>query len=202
LRFTGSKGVLSAGCTVLVAAALSCAQTSPATGDTSQTAQKPSAKKSPATTDSAASAKGSSPHSSTSHSATKSSKQTSASTRKTGRKSRKNANWRRKGQQKIDRQRALEIQSALIREHYMDGKPSGVWDDATQQAMQKYQADNGWQSKTTPDARALIKLGLGPDQGHLLNPESAMTSAPAAANGASSAPNADGGATGKNQPQK
>ncbi len=44
--------------------------------------------------------------------------------------------------------------------------------------MQKYQADNGWQSKTTPDARALIKMGLGPDHDHLLNPESAMTSQP------------------------
>jgi hypothetical protein len=28
--------------------------------------------------------------------------------------------------------------------------------------MQKYQADHGWQTKLTPDARALIKLGLGP----------------------------------------
>jgi hypothetical protein len=55
-----------------------------------------------------------------------------------------------------------------------------VWNDATQQAMQKYQADNNWQSKTTPDARALIKLGLGPDHDHLLNPESAMTSQPQA----------------------
>ena len=42
--------------------------------------------------------------------------------------------------------------------------------------MQRYQADNNWQSKTTPDARALIKLGLGPDHEHLLNPDSAMTS--------------------------
>jgi hypothetical protein len=66
----------------------------------------------------------------------------------------------------------------LIREHYLSGKASGNWDAATQQAMQKFQADNGWQSKTTPDSRALIKLGLGPDQQHLLNPESAMTSAP------------------------
>jgi len=56
-----------------------------------------------------------------------------------------------------------------------------VWNDATQQAMQRYQADNNWQSKTTPDARALIKLGLGPDHQHLLNPESAMTSQPQAA---------------------
>jgi peptidoglycan hydrolase-like protein with peptidoglycan-binding domain len=86
--------------------------------------------------------------------------------------------WRRRGQQRIDSKRALQIQQALIREHYLNGKPSGVWDQATQAAMQKYQADNGWQSKTTPDSRALIKLGLGPDHDHLLNPESAMTSQP------------------------
>ena len=82
---------------------------------------------------------------------------------------------RRRGQQKIDSQRAREIQQALIHEHYLTGAPSGVWDDASQKAMQKFQADNGWQDKTTPDSRALIKLGLGPDHDHLLNPESAMT---------------------------
>jgi hypothetical protein len=84
------------------------------------------------------------------------------------------------GQQKIDPQRARDIQTALIREHYLDGKASGVWDDTSQKAMQKFQADNGWQSKTTPDSRALIKLGLGPDHEHLLNPESAMTEPPSA----------------------
>jgi putative peptidoglycan binding protein len=82
----------------------------------------------------------------------------------------------RRGQQKIDPQRAREIQEALVREHYLDGKASGIWDDSSQKAMQKFQADHGWQSKTTPDSRALIQLGLGPDHEHLLNPESAMTS--------------------------
>jgi hypothetical protein len=84
-----------------------------------------------------------------------------------------------RGQQKIDSQRARQIQEALIREHYLPGTASGVWDSATAGAMERYQADNGWQSKTTPDSRALIKLGLGPDHEHLLNPESAMTSQPA-----------------------
>jgi hypothetical protein len=87
---------------------------------------------------------------------------------------------KKRGQQAIDPARAREIQAALIREHYMDGAPSGTWDAATQAAMQKYQADQGWQSKTTPDSRALIKLGLGPSHDHLLNPESAMTAAPGA----------------------
>ena len=93
-------------------------------------------------------------------------------------KSHKTASSHQRGQQKIDAQRAKQIQEALIREHYLSGTPSGVWDSATQEAMERYQADNGWQSKTSPDARALIKLGLGPDNEHLLNPESAMTSHP------------------------
>lgn len=80
-----------------------------------------------------------------------------------------------RGQKAIDGERVREIQQALIREHYLKGQPSGKWDDATQAAMHKYQADQGWQSKTVPDSRALIRLGLGPDHEHLLNPESAMT---------------------------
>jgi peptidoglycan hydrolase-like protein with peptidoglycan-binding domain len=85
---------------------------------------------------------------------------------------------RKRGQQAIDSGRARQIQTALIREHYMQGEPSGSWDSATQEAMKRYQADQGWQSKQIPDSRALIKLGLGPSHDHLLNPESAMTSAP------------------------
>ena len=101
---------------------------------------------------------------------------TKTTTHKKARKSKRSrtANWKKHGQQKIDVQRTREIQDALIREHYLQGESSGLWDDSTEKAMQRYQADNGWQSKTTPDARALIKLGLGPDQQHLLNPESAM----------------------------
>lgn len=87
---------------------------------------------------------------------------------------------KKRGQQAIDSTRARQIQTALIREHYMQGEPSGSWDSATQAAMKRYQADQGWQSKQIPDSRALIKLGLGPSHDHLLNPESAMTTAPAA----------------------
>jgi hypothetical protein len=87
---------------------------------------------------------------------------------------------KKRGQQAIDSGRARQIQAALIREHYMQGEPSGSWDGATQAAMKRYQADQGWQSKQIPDSRALIKLGLGPSHDHLLNPESAMTTPPAA----------------------
>ncbi len=93
-------------------------------------------------------------------------------------KTRKSAKSRKRGQQKIDSARVREIQEALIREHYLTGTASGTWDARSQSAMQRYQADNGWQSKSVPDSRALIKLGLGPNHDHLLNPESAMTSPP------------------------
>ncbi|HEY5212004.1 MAG TPA: peptidoglycan-binding domain-containing protein [Acidobacteriaceae bacterium] len=60
-------------------------------------------------------------------------------------------------------ERATEIQTALIKQGYLTGEPTGTWDATTVSAMQKLQSDNGWQSKVTPDARALIKLGLGPE---------------------------------------
>lgn len=66
------------------------------------------------------------------------------------------------GQRTIDPDRAKEIQTALIRENYMTGAPSGQWDSQTEAAMLKYQSDHGWQTKLTPDSRAIIKLGLGP----------------------------------------
>jgi hypothetical protein len=93
-----------------------------------------------------------------------------------------------RGQQKIDPERAQSIQEALIREHYLTGEPAGTWNQASEDAMRRYQADHGWQSKTVPDSRALISLGLGPSHDHLLNPESAMTGGPVAANTASVSP--------------
>ena len=145
-----SGKILSAGCALLVVCALASADTAKPSSTATKKPASPSH----------------SPNQTTSHK---------------GKKSRKSAgNWRRHGQQKIDPKRAQEIQQALAREHYLDGKPSGTWDAASQKAMEKYQADNGWQSKEVPDSRALIKMGLGPDHAHLLNPESAMTTQPAA----------------------
>ena len=66
------------------------------------------------------------------------------------------------GQRGIAPERATQIQNALIREKYLSGSPSDQWDSETETAMQKYQADHGWQTKLTPDSRALIGLSLGP----------------------------------------
>ena len=69
------------------------------------------------------------------------------------------------GQRSIDDIRATQIQTALTGAGYLQGEPTGHWDDSTQAAMQRYQADNGWQTKLIPDSRAIIKLGLGPGSG-------------------------------------
>lgn len=118
------------------------------------------------------------PTSLTSHPASHPAAGSTAQKSKSSKGKRSSKQAKKHGQQAIDPTRTRQIQEALIREHYMDGEPSGSWDEATQAAMQRYQADQGWQSKTTPDSRALIKLGLGPSHDHLLNPESAMTAAP------------------------
>lgn len=67
------------------------------------------------------------------------------------------------GQRTIDSDRATQIQTALIRQKYLAGAPTGQWDSQTQVAMRQYQSDHGWQTKLTPDSRALISLGLGPN---------------------------------------
>lgn len=107
-----------------------------------------------------------------------------------------------RGQQKIDGERTHQIQEALIKQHYLSGAPSGKWDASTEAALRKFQADNGWQNKTVPDSRALIKLGLGPNHDHLLNPESAMTTTPDTPRAAeASTPAAKGPAVPESQPQ-
>src|ERR1700680_4033319 len=132
------------------------AETSPGTEKPAQIAATPATKK----TSTHSSANSSAIHNSSAH-------QSKSARRK--------KSSRKRGQQAIDSSRTREIQAALIREHYMQGEPSGTWDSASQSAMKRYQADHGWQSKTTPDSRALIQLGLGPNSDHLLNPDSAMT---------------------------
>ena len=95
----------------------------------------------------------------------------------------KKGSWRNRGQKQIADDRTREIQSALVREGYLTGEPSGVMDDRTKSALVKLQADNGWQTKIVPDSRALIKLGLGPDQSNIINPDSAALATPVAGAG-------------------
>jgi peptidoglycan hydrolase-like protein with peptidoglycan-binding domain len=91
--------------------------------------------------------------------------------------------WKKRGQQTIASERMLEIQEALIRDGYLDGKPSGTMDERTKAALVKIQQENGWQTKVLPDSRALIKLGLGPKHDNLINPNTAAVTTLGAAGG-------------------
>jgi len=92
--------------------------------------------------------------------------------------SRRRASHRIHGQQAIEPARVTQIQQALIREHYFSGTADGNWDASTIAAMQKYQADHGWQTKLVPDSRALVKLGLGPDYSNAINAKNSSFAAP------------------------
>lgn len=111
--------------------------------------------------------------SSKTHKSSKSGKSTSS---KSGKK--KSGKATAHGQRGIDQARTLQIQEALIREHYLSGEPTGAWDQSTKDALAKFQEANGWQTKSVPDSRALIKLGLGPDKKGLLNPDTAVMTSP------------------------
>jgi peptidoglycan hydrolase-like protein with peptidoglycan-binding domain len=58
--------------------------------------------------------------------------------------------------------RVAQIQEALIRAGCLTGPPNGVWDAATDDAMRHYQATNGFDMTGLPEAKPLMKLGLGP----------------------------------------
>jgi len=113
---------------------------------------------------------------STAQSTSSTQKKTSSSHSHSTHKSSKKSHHKPHGQQGIDSARATEIQQALIREHYMTGEPTGKWDPTTISAMQKFQADQGWQTKLTPDSRALKKLGLGPDYSGAINADASTAS--------------------------
>jgi uncharacterized low-complexity protein len=141
----------------IAAVSLLVALTATATTTSSTTATKPKSTKS----------------SSSSHKSAKTGKSTSSKSKK--KQAGKTASHGQKG---IDQERTRQIQAALIRENYLTGEPSGAWDSATKDALTRYQDANGWQTKSLPDSRALIKLGLGPDKKGLLNPDTAVMTSP------------------------
>ena len=63
---------------------------------------------------------------------------------------------------KLDPARASEIQQALIARGYLNQEPTGVWDDATRNAMRRFQEEHQFPTTGLPEAKSLMKLGLGP----------------------------------------
>jgi peptidoglycan hydrolase-like protein with peptidoglycan-binding domain len=68
-----------------------------------------------------------------------------------------------RGQKAPTADRISEIQTALSRDGYYQGDPTGKWDSNTVAALQKFQSTHGIDADGKLDAPTLQKLGLGSD---------------------------------------
>jgi peptidoglycan hydrolase-like protein with peptidoglycan-binding domain len=66
-----------------------------------------------------------------------------------------------RGQKAPTADRISEIQTALSKDGSFAGTPNGRWDDATVDAMKKFQEAHGLTATGKLDAKTLQKLGLG-----------------------------------------
>jgi peptidoglycan hydrolase-like protein with peptidoglycan-binding domain len=78
-----------------------------------------------------------------------------------GKKSPKKARGRERGQQAPTPDRIAEIQQALAKDGSYSGPPNGNWDDATVEAMKKFQESHGLTATGKLDAKTLEQMGLG-----------------------------------------
>ena len=92
-----------------------------------------------------------------------SSKPAGSSARSTphGKRSSKRYRRRERGQKAPTGDRISEIQQALAKDGSYSGAPNGKWDDATVEAMRKFQESHGLSPTGKLDAKTLQKLGLG-----------------------------------------
>ncbi len=72
------------------------------------------------------------------------------------------ADRRRRAHLRPEPERIQEIQQALVQAGYLNAQPNGRWDDQTREAMRRYQNDHGFPVTGLPEAKSLMKLGLGP----------------------------------------
>lgn len=109
-----------------------------------------------------------------------------ASHRRKGHKAkpRRSTAYTRLAQMQMDPARVESIQQALINAGAFRGTPTGRWDSETRDAMARYQTENGFGVTGLPDAKSLMKMGLGP---HPLPPELNKTPATASAGPADAA---------------
>ena len=94
-----------------------------------------------------------------------------------------------RGQKAPTPDRITEIQTALSRDGYYQGDPSGKWDSNTDAAFQKFQSANEMDANGKLDAPTLQKLGLGSDIAGVSAPKPIVPGSPNSAP-SSSAPSA------------
>ena len=108
--------------------------------------------------------------------------QSSVNKKQTTSKKRRKSKASARGQKAPTPDRIREIQGALNREGAFGGQPTGKWDDATVNAMKKFQENQGLNPTGKIDAVTLVKLGLGSDTAGKGAPiPTASTTAPPAA---------------------
>ena len=101
-----------------------------------------------------------------------------------GKKSSKRSQRRERGQQAPTPERIAEIQRALTKDGSYRGSPNGNWDDATVEAMKKFQESQGLAATGKLDAKSLEQMGLGSPTAGVAPPlpssaASKLTAAPA-----------------------
>jgi len=106
------------------------------------------------------------------------------------------AERRRRARLRPEPERIEQIQQALAQAGYFNGQPNGLWNDQTREAMRRYQADHGFPATGLPEAKSLMKLGLGPHPlAEELDSSSAAKTSPGTAAGTAGAPEAPSPAT-------
>lgn len=84
-----------------------------------------------------------------------------ANSRAHSKKTSKHSRRRERGQKAPTPDRISEIQQALAKDGSFNGASNGKWDDATIEAMKKFQSGHGLNPSGRLDAPTLQKLGLG-----------------------------------------
>jgi peptidoglycan hydrolase-like protein with peptidoglycan-binding domain len=90
-----------------------------------------------------------------------------------------------KGQKAPTPDRISQIQEALAKDGSFANAPNGKWDDATVEAMRKFQVSHGLNASGKLDALTLEKLGLGSQTAGIAEPiapphsSSRLTNSPA-----------------------
>jgi peptidoglycan hydrolase-like protein with peptidoglycan-binding domain len=112
---------------------------------------------------------------------------TNGTSGKNSHRSSKKVNSRRKekGQKAPTPDRISQIQEALAKDGSFSNAPNGKWDDATVEAMRKFQGSHGLNPSGKLDALTLEKLGLGSQTAGVAEPvappnsSSRLTNSPA-----------------------
>jgi hypothetical protein len=77
---------------------------------------------------------------------------------------RSSRHYTRVGQQKPLPERLVEIEAALIRHGFLAGEADGVWDDASIEALKRFQERHDIKPTGKLSSLSLIALGLGPQR--------------------------------------